>query len=156
MHPRKYWRIINKNLGSKRQISLQQMKYSWKRNSSSSTLFIELHWYISLLYSFQQAKLQFTLQNEVIPLTSQPLQNFLREKALFQSSFPLFKLQLMSSRFFNAWPFSALDDSVSLLVVAFSLIISIGILPSDSNCWKRLIGASVIRLGCPFPRRRPL
>ena len=90
------------------------MKHHWKRNSSSSTLFIESHWYIPF-YSPTSKKLQFPLQNKVVPLTSKQLQNFPGEKALSHSYFPIFKLQLLNASFSpsDAWSFSFSNASYS-------------------------------------------
>ena len=50
----------------------------------------------SHFYSLRQVKLQFPLQNEVVPLTSKHLQNFPGEKSLSNPYSPIFKLQLQS------------------------------------------------------------
>ena len=94
------------------------MKHSWKRNSSSSTLFIALHWYIPLFTLSNRKKLQFPLQNEIVPLTSKHLQNFPGEKALSSYHFRIFKLQLLSASFSSpdASSFSFFNASYSDLL----------------------------------------
>ena len=94
------------------------MKHSWKRNSSSSTLFIEFALIHFSFHSLRQEKLQFPLQNKVVPLTSKQLQNFPGEKAPVPSYFPIFKLQLLSASFSppDAWSFSFSNASYSDLL----------------------------------------
>ena len=68
------------------------MKPSWKGNSSSSTLFIELYWYIPLLtLSNRQIAVSFAKRSS--SSYKQTFTKFSKEKALSHSYFQIFKLQ---------------------------------------------------------------
>ena len=95
------------------------MKHDWKRNSSSSTLFIALHWYIPLftLSNRQEIAVSFAKRS-----SSSYKQTFTKiskgEKSLSSSHFQIFKLQLLSASFssLDAWSFSFFNASYSDLL----------------------------------------
>ena len=73
-------------------------------------IFNIIHWITfihSTFHSLQQAKLQFSLQNEVVPLTSKHLQNFPGKKPFLSSPFPYLTTPTECFVFPpDAWPFS--------------------------------------------------
>ena len=125
------------------------MKCSWKRNSSFPTSFIETHWYIPFHF-LQPGRIAVPFVKRSSSSYKQTFTIFSREKALFQSGFPLFKPQLLPSGLPSAYDLSGpFTIQFPLWPLRFPHHFHRR-LPSDSNCWKCLVGASVIRLCCPF------
>ena len=75
------------------------MKPSWKWNSSSSTLFIELHWYIPLYTLSDRQKIAVSFAKRSSSSYKQTFTKFSREKSLTQFHFSIFKLPLQSASF---------------------------------------------------------
>ena len=73
----------------------------------------------SHFYSLRQVKLQFPVQNEVVPLTSKHLQNFPGKKSFLSSPFPYLTTPTECFVFPpDAWPFSFSNASYSDLLCA--------------------------------------
>ena len=70
------------------------MKHNWKWNSSSSTLFIELHWYIPHFTLSSRQKLHFmTVKRSSSSYKQKSLQIFSGKKPHLNPIFTVFKLQ---------------------------------------------------------------
>ena len=90
------------------------MKHGWKRNSSSSTLFIELHWYVPHFTLSSRQTCSFPLQNKIVPLTSKNYKKIPGKKPLLSSTFLYLNYSYRAFRFpLDAWSFSFLNASHS-------------------------------------------
>ena len=92
------------------------MKHGWKRYSSSSVLFLELHWYIPHFTLSSRQTCSFSLQNEIVPLTNKHYKILQGKSPLFLSTFQYLNYNYWVFCFPDAWSFSFSNASHSFLL----------------------------------------